>query len=126
MLVGFLVARDVALIVWAVIEVIPLGSLTDEKDLAPDMQPGDYEGWDFQIDGLTFSQGPRRICLLILTRRSQPGWRMRRRSSSRIPAKCRWRSFCRRWKRARPERPSRQAPTSRLASTSPGRGAGSS
>jgi hypothetical protein len=56
-LVGFRVRGPVARVVWAVIELIPFGPLTDE-DLAPDLPPGDYEGWDFRLDRLTFSQGP--------------------------------------------------------------------
>jgi hypothetical protein len=58
-LVGFRVRGPVVRIVWAVIEVIPLGSLAD-KDLAPDLPPSEqgYEGWDLRLDGITFSQGP--------------------------------------------------------------------
>lgn len=59
LLVGFRVRGPVVRIVWAVVEVIPLGTLAD-KDLAPNLPPSEdgYEGWDFRLDGFTFSQGP--------------------------------------------------------------------
>lgn len=58
-LVGFRVRGPVVRIAWAVIEVIPLGPLAD-KDLPPNLPPAEegYEGWDLQLDRLTFSQGP--------------------------------------------------------------------
>jgi hypothetical protein len=59
-LVGFRVRGSVFRVVWAVIEVIPRGTLTDNKDLSPGLPPSEagYEGWDFQLDRLTFSEGP--------------------------------------------------------------------
>ena len=57
-LVGFRVRGPVVRIAWAAVELIPLGSLTDNKDLAPGLPPGDYEGWDVRLDGLWFSEGP--------------------------------------------------------------------
>jgi hypothetical protein len=58
-LVGFRVRGPVVRIVWAVIEVIPLGPLAD-KDLAPGLPPSEegWEGWDVRLDGFTFAQGP--------------------------------------------------------------------
>jgi hypothetical protein len=56
-LVGFRVPGPVVRIVWVVVELIPLGLLTGE-DLAPDLPPGDWEGYDFRLDRLTFAQGP--------------------------------------------------------------------
>jgi len=56
-LVGLRVRGPVVRIVWAVIELIPLGPLAD-NDLAPGLPSGNYVGWDFRLDGLTFSQGP--------------------------------------------------------------------
>jgi hypothetical protein len=46
-LVGFRVRGPVVRIVWAVIEVISIGSVTDE-DLAPNLPPSEagYEAWD--------------------------------------------------------------------------------
>jgi len=58
-LVGFRVRGPVVRIVWAVIEVIPLGALAD-KDLPPNLPPSEegYEGWDLRLDSLRFAQGP--------------------------------------------------------------------
>jgi hypothetical protein len=57
-LVGFRVRGPVVRIVWAVIEVIPVGLLAG-KDLAP-LPPSEagWEGWDLRLEGFTFSQGP--------------------------------------------------------------------
>jgi hypothetical protein len=58
-LVGFRVRGPVVRIVWAVIEVIPVGPLADE-DLAPGLPPSEagYEAWDARLDRFTFTQGP--------------------------------------------------------------------
>jgi hypothetical protein len=59
-LVGFRVRGPVFRVVWAVVEVIPLGTLTDKEDLNPGLPPSEagYEAWDFYLDGFTFSEGP--------------------------------------------------------------------
>ena len=60
-LVGFQLPGPGVRIIWVHIALIPLGHLTDEKDLAPDLPPGDYEGWDLRPDGLTLSEGPAEL-----------------------------------------------------------------
>jgi len=57
-LVGFRVRGPVVRIVWAVVEVIPVGLLAKKDASALPPSEEGWEAWDFRLDGLTFVQGP--------------------------------------------------------------------
>jgi len=90
-LVGFRVRGPVVRIVWAVVEVIPVGLLAKKDASALPPSEEGWEAWDFRLDGLTSCRGPRRNSMTS-TMRSQTAWRNRPRLSSLTLAECRGRS----------------------------------
>jgi len=58
-LVGFRVRAPMVRIVWAIIEVVPVGQLTRDE-LPPGLPPTDsgWEAWDLKLDGVSLVQGP--------------------------------------------------------------------